>query len=92
MLRTKESSLAEYKAWLKERWSPLVALIPEEEAEEYCRDGFNKDLKDIFLCERRVKGLNKGLGGVFVVMKRSFCCSRADCSLICGDNILCSPD
>ncbi|WPT14260.1 Glutamyl-tRNA(Gln) amidotransferase subunit B [Picochlorum sp. SENEW3] len=61
-MRTKESSLAEYKAWLKERWSPLVALIPEEEAEEYCRDEFNKDLKDIFLCERRVKGLNKGLG------------------------------
>lgn len=81
-MRTKELSLAEYKAWLKERWSPLVALIPEEKAEKYCLDAFNKDLKGIFLCERRVKGLNKGLGGVFVVIKRSLCRSRADYNLI----------
>lgn len=58
-----EETLADYRSWAQDRWSPVVAVGSSQRADEH----FHEHLKTSVVCAlshvRELKGLNGGLGG-----------------------------
>lgn len=57
------AKLEEFKQRLLGKWTPLVALVATPEADSFCLNHFGENVNDVFLSNRRIKGLNKGIGG-----------------------------
>lgn len=58
-----KSDLGKYKASLRDRWTPMVALVPSEQAEDYFTSHTSCTILKAFASENIVHGLNNGLGG-----------------------------
>lgn len=65
-----KSNLGKYKASLRDRWTPVVALVPSEQAEDYFTSHTTSTILKAFASENVVHGLNKGLGGGLQVVQR----------------------
>lgn len=62
-MNRREEALEIFKASLLHRWTPLVALVSNDEAESYCQTSRGTHLLDIFESVSKVASLNNGLGG-----------------------------
>jgi len=58
-----QQSLADYKNFIAERWSPVVAIQSNDRAEEFCMETTGISLSKLFNSHRLVTRLNNGLGG-----------------------------
>jgi len=55
--------LAQYNAWLANRWSPVVAIAATDEARALFHASTGLNVDDYFSTYREIRGLNAGLGG-----------------------------
>lgn len=62
--RSSGDAIAEYKAWLRERWTPMVAVVASAEAEELCWKRTGMTVTEFLSPFGNVHQLNSGLGGL----------------------------
>jgi hypothetical protein len=58
-----QQRLADYKKFIEERWSPVVAIQSNDKAEEFCMEKTGLSLSKLFNSHGVVTKLNHGLGG-----------------------------